>query len=258
MPSLHELQSAFAGALLHPDTTPTPSYVRADKLSRDQRLFIYRNHVFSSLTCALQEVYPVIERLVGKDFFRSVARGYIRQHPSSSGDLEQYGDCFATFLGGLEQIDDHAYLPDVAKLEWAYHRVYFAADAPALPVQTLATVDPDQQHRLRFGLHPASQLLQSPYPSLRIWQVNQKTYCGDQTVDLSIGGNHLLVLRPQLDPEIHHITGDEFTFLDSLSCNKNIADSHDLATGVNPKFDLTSCLQKFISNKTLVTFSLES
>ncbi|NOZ11265.1 MAG: hypothetical protein GXP09_09540 [Gammaproteobacteria bacterium] len=258
MPSLHELQSAFADALLNPDTTRTLSYVAQDKISRDQRLFIYRNHVFSSLTSALQEAYPTIERLVGEAFFRSAARAYIRQHPSTSGDLEQYGDRFADYLDSLKQVDEHAYLPDVARLEWAYHRVYFAADAPALSTESLAKVDPSQQHRLCFGLHPASQLLQSPYPSLRIWQVNQKAYCGDQTVDLSTGGNYLLVLRPQLDPEIHHINHDEYIFLHALSCDKNIADSHDLATNINPEFDLTSCLQKFISNKTLVTFSLEA
>ncbi len=258
MPSLHELQSAFADTLLNPDTTHTLSYVAQDKISRDQRLFIYRNHVFSSLTSALQGAYPVIERLVGAAFFRSVARGYIRLHPSTSGDLEQYGDSFAEYLSGLKQVDEHTYLPDVARLEWAYHRVYFAADVPALSLEMLAKVDPDQQHQLRFGLHPASQLLRSSYPSLRIWQVNQKTYSGDQTVDLSIGGNHLLVLRPQLDPQIHDITHDEFTFLESLACNKNIADSLDLVADVNPEFDLTSCLQKFISNKTLVIFSLEN
>ena len=36
-----------------------------------------------------------------------------------------------------------AYLPDVARLEWAYHRAYFADDVPSFDLTRLANIAPD-------------------------------------------------------------------------------------------------------------------
>ena len=62
------------------------------------------------------------------------------------------------------------YLPDVAKLEWAMDSVFHAADAVPLDLQALAAVPPEVFATLRFDLHPASRIVCSPYPILRIWR----------------------------------------------------------------------------------------
>ena len=68
----------------------------------------------------------MIHQLVGEEFFRLLAKRFIEQHPSHSGNLHRYGSEMAEFLMHFENTQHLAYLPDVARLEWAYHLAYFA------------------------------------------------------------------------------------------------------------------------------------
>ena len=72
-----------------------------------------------------------------------------------------------------------AYLPDVARLEWAWHRAFHAADRAPLALERLAAVPPERYGQVRFRLHPSAQFIASDYPLLRIWEVNQPAYAGE-------------------------------------------------------------------------------
>ena len=80
---------------------------------------VYRNNYRGNLHDALAGAYPVVEQLVGRDFFRRVTRKFIEQHPSISGNLHHYGAEMAGFVAAFEPAQGLAYLPDVAALEWA-------------------------------------------------------------------------------------------------------------------------------------------
>jgi len=54
----------------------------------DHMLNIHRNNWRSNLRAALRAGYPVIERLVGAEFFGYCADGYIDTQPSRSSNLE--------------------------------------------------------------------------------------------------------------------------------------------------------------------------
>ena len=182
MPSLPELQRAFAAAVYADDATgPSPrrAHVRHDRFPAARHLQVYRNNVFESLVGALKAVYPVVERLVGTGFFAYAADGYIRHHPPASGNLHDFGDSFAGFLAGFEPARALAYLPDVARLEWAWHRAFHAADRAPLALERLAAVPPERYGQVRFRLHPSAQFIASDYPLLRIWEVNQPAYAGE-------------------------------------------------------------------------------
>ena len=76
MLSLREAQTQFAAAVLD---------------GSDPVYAVYRNNVRTCLGRALADAYPVVERLVGEEFFRHTAYRYIAQHPSRSGDLNAFG-----------------------------------------------------------------------------------------------------------------------------------------------------------------------
>ena len=194
MPSLPELQRAFADGVLADDAAIV-QHLRAGRFPAERHLQVYRNNVFESLTGAFKAVYPAVERLVGTGFFAYAVDGYIRRHPPASGNLHDFGEDFAGFLAGFEPARALAYLPDVARLEWAWHRAFHAADGGPLALAALAAVAPEHYGELRFRLHPSAQLLASDYPILRIWQVNQPDHAGDATVDLAEGGGRLLGVR---------------------------------------------------------------
>ena len=257
MPKLRDLQLAFTQEVFEETGAGISQAIRANGLSGARRLQIYRNNMVSSLTGALQAVYPVIQRLVGEGFFAYAAHQYIHQHPSTSGNLHDFGCNFSEFLCTFEAVSTLTYLPDVAALEWAYHRVFHAAEHAPLDLTALAQIPQERHEELKFQLHPASRLLSSDYPILQIWQVNQDDYCGDQTVNLDQGGVDLLVIRrANLDIQMQILEAGEFTLLQTLATGHSFGDACEQALATQPDFDVPASFQKHVVQYTLVDFSL--
>ena len=256
-PSLRDLQSRFVDAIFAADQRSFDGAIRSNGLASAERLDIYRNNMLVGLSKALSSAYPVIERLVGADFFRYAAHRFIHQYPSRSGDLHNFGGEFADFLQSFEATAKLAYLPDVARLELAYHQVYSAADHSPLDTQALATVPPERYEELHFQLHPASRLIQSRFPLDAIWQVNQTDYQGDQTVDLNSGGVTLLVIRRDLEITINPLSQEEFAFLHALAKGNDFATACEQTLAVNADSDVAAIFQRHVAEHTLVAFSLD-
>src|SRR5215469_10515188 len=69
MASLRELQASITDALLGGDARAAAASVDGDGLAPDVRLDIYRHHVMTTLTAALEATFPVVCRLVDRRFF---------------------------------------------------------------------------------------------------------------------------------------------------------------------------------------------
>jgi hypothetical protein len=259
MPRLRELQLGFAAALLDGDTGGFDRHIHAAGLSGARRLQVYRNNIVLGLTGALEAVYPVVRRLVGEGFFQYAAAQYIACHPSRSGDLHEFGEHFPPFLQSFAPAADLVYLPDVARLEWAYHQVFHAARHPPLDLAMLAQAPAERQGALRFQLHPAARLLESAFPILRIWQVNQDDYSGDSTVDLTEGGVKLLAIRREnLDIEFQSLEDGEFSLLRALAEHCDFATACERALAAQPTLDLPVCFRRHVLQGALVAFELPS
>src|SRR6185295_19851202 len=83
VPSLREVESDLRLALLGGDDAPARAWIRGDGLAPAARLAIYRHHVVTTLTAALQAVFPVVCRLVDERFFAYATDRYIRVDPPS-------------------------------------------------------------------------------------------------------------------------------------------------------------------------------
>ena len=257
MARLRELQAEFARTVLDGVQTEFDRYILASGLSGERRLQVYRNNVLLSLTEALTAVYPVTQRLVGEGFFRYAAGRYIPQHPSTSGNLHDFGGRFPDFLATFEPAAELAYLPDVARLEWAYHSVFHAADHLPLDLAALAAIPAERHGELKFTLHPATRLLASPFPILRIWQVNQEDFAGDLTVDLAAGGVGLLIVRRQnLEIELQSLPVGEFTLLQALAEPQDFATACERALAAQADLDLPALFSRCVQQGILVDFSL--
>jgi len=181
-PSLYELQQAFI------DATVNAASPRSELDARG--LAVHRNNWRSNLRSALRATYPVVERLVGAEFFTYAANCFIDAHPSRSANLQDYGAEFAVFLHAFQPAQDLPYLTDVAKLERAIECATIEAD------------DVDAQY-----------LLHSSFPVLRIWQVNQPDWAGDDSVNLDEGADYLLIHRAGQDVSIEPIGRESFNAL---------------------------------------------
>jgi hypothetical protein len=216
MPPLRDIQEAFHASIFQNDTRLNNQITERNGLSGGTRLNIYRSSVLGIQTDALAAVYPVIQRLVGEPFFRTIGRDYLRKHPSPSGDLHQLGAQMSGFLAMLTAVSELPYLADVARLEWAWHRVFHAANDTDLDLQALANIPAEEQAGINFSLRNGAHLLESDYPVHRIWEVNQKEYTDDETIDLAEGGVHLLIWRNGFELRIDPLEKAESHFLHGI------------------------------------------
>jgi len=179
-PSLREIQQAFASSIFG------DGGAASELLETHERRFkVYRTSVLENYRQALASIFPVTSRLVGEQFFSQAATQFAHKNESTSGDLNEYGDAFPAFLEAYRPARDLEYLPDVARLEWRWHETFHASDQPALDLEKLATVRPDDYGRIIFDLQAGYRSLQTPYPVDRIWQVNQPEHADPELVHLA-------------------------------------------------------------------------
>ncbi len=252
---LRELQEQFAAGVLR-NAPAVLGHVAPGRFAPDRLLQVYRNNVIESLAGALAAVYPVIQRLVGEEFFRLLADAYTRQSPPRSGNLHDFGDDFDAFLAGFDPARELPYLPDVARLEWAWHRAFHAADSAPLPLDRLAAVPPERHGALRFRLHPSVRLLASDYPVLRIWQANQLDGDDVPPVNLADGGVRLLVWRHDLTVTVEDLGGGEYALLESFAAGRSLEAAADAALHAEPDLDLAAALQLHALRGAIVDFSI--
>ena len=288
MPSLRELQQAFAEAVLAPAGTPPafaitgpagasdgvePGRIAADAEPADaaDRVGIYRNAVFANYRNALRASLPVVLRLVGEPFFHAAVDAFVRAHPSVSGDLNVYGDLFGDFLAGYPHAADLPYLADVARLEWAVDEAQRAADvlpAPDKVLAALAATAPERLPALRLRLDPSCRLIASEYPVLHIWQANQARDVDqprrvdddaaspeedDDRVSLDEGGDLLVVRRGAEGVTLVRIGAGEHAFLAALAADAPLGVALDRALQADAAFDLGAALRSNIGTGTITT-----
>lgn len=250
-PSLQDIQLKFSDGIFDRGAEAVLRYIAGGKFSPDRHLQVYRNNVFASLTEALRAVYPVVECLVGENFFTFAAHQYIGQFPPRGGNLHDFGREFPDFLAAFEPAAHLVYLPDTGRLEWAYHEVYHAADAKPLSLESLASIPPAQYATLRFSLQPHARLIVSDYPILSIWQVNQPGYQGDDHVDLDKGGVRVQILRCNLEIVLYALDIGEYEFLKCFQEKATFTQACEAALAVEPDFDLTGVLQRHVRRGTI-------
>ncbi len=163
------------------------------------RLAIHRNNVIASLVDALADTFPVVQELVGSEFFRAMAAVFVRQAPPRSRILAQYGQEFPSFIDQFEPARSVPYLADMGRLEFARVRAYHAADGEAVESEALRLALPatDFIAQLRH-LSPASlSLVPSQFAIVSLWAAHQGQ--GDLTQIDPFEPQDALVLRDGLE-----------------------------------------------------------
>jgi len=222
MTALHEVQRRFRDAVLH--DASVPAEILGGRVTAAARLSIYHNNVFGNLTEALRLTYPAVQRLVGKAFFAAAASRFIAAHPPASPDLYEYGADFPAFLAGLETAATLAYLPDVARLEWAVCRALHTPLAPALDPTEIT--DPDQV----LAPHPTLALLDLPTPARAIWEAVLSEDADDRAaalsaIDPAAPGEPVAVLCPVGVPMVRVLSPAGFALAAALAGGARLSDA---------------------------------
>ena len=253
MKSLAELQQTFCDALRSPEPPP-PELL--DEILDDglalQRFNVYRNNFVVLNGDALGDMYPVVKRLVGEAAFRMLASAYVRRYPPMERTLLLYGEDFPGFLSAIPELSALPYLPDVARLEYAWTAAYHAEEADKLRESEVAAIDPEEFSRVGLVPHPSMHCLRSDYPLYRIWAANQSDDSAEQ-ISLDEGASNIIVIRPGVEVETREVCAGAVLFLTRLQAGDSIDDAYTCAAQENDSFDLGAFFAKHLFDGTFVS-----
>jgi hypothetical protein len=256
VPTLREVQRRFAAAVIGDDCEPVSAEVRACGTDARAKLRIYRRQWHATFARTLGLQFPVIERLVGGEYFERLSREFQTLHPSRSGDLQHIGAPFAAFLKQRFSGGPYEYFADVAELEWAIEESSIAPEAPAFDLQALSRVDPAHYTDLLFEFHPACRLVSSQYPVLDIWRANQSVCTAERIIALGSGATRVLVQRSGEAIMFHALSAPEFAFLAKLCQDCCLGTALETAHGVDAAFDSGAALRRCVALHALTAAKL--
>lgn len=242
--NLSKLQSAFITELLARSgesiLNSTESF-----FAPVEHLTIYKNNQMIGLTKALMETFHVCYKLVGRRSFEFIARHYIREHPSFTRNLNEYGATFSEFILNFEPAKELIYLSDVAKLEWNIHEVIIGSDDPEFCWQDLSSIPEHQQGSICFYRSDTSRLQASLYPIDLIFATNQSDYTGETLVELN-DPVFLYIGREDYDLKMQRLTEIEWKLLSILNKDHSLAELALENLIIENEIDLSSLLPSLI------------
>ncbi len=247
------LQSRFAQALLSPEAAAPAELLAWNGSDVAKRFAVYRNNVLASLIDVLRDKFPVVDALVGTDFFTGMARAYIMAEPPSSPILALYGDRFGDFIARFEPARELPYLPDVARLEEMRLRAYHAADAASLGPEDFAALSGGQLDEIIVRLHPSVGLMTSDFAVFSLWAAHSGLAdIGD--VDPLVPES-ALVARPRLDIETTQLGAGEFSFFTTLSSGLPLWRAVIAGQEAAENFDLARALHNLVVTGVVTSLS---
>ncbi len=192
----------------------------------DQQLAIYQNNVHSALQKSLAQIYPVCKKILGEKYFKQLASFYIKNYPSTNSDLNVYGDHFSDFIGMQnqlrEELKDFPYLSDLVKLEWFYHQIYYTTQISVFDFLAYSQLSEQQQAQSVFQLVPCFRFMNSDYPVISIWQLNQDELNTQQTVNSK--PEKYCIFRNNNQIELIPIDTTMYTLLSNIKGGKTLAE----------------------------------
>lgn len=235
-------QRSFSAALLDPDAICPRGLVTWNGSDPAARFGVHRNNVVSSLIGALADTFPVVQELVGVDFFRAMAARFVRHSPPRSRVLASYGADFPAFIDAFEPAQAVPYLADVARLEVARVHAYHAADATPVGREAIerAAASGERGGELRLALHPSVSVVRSRHAIVSIWAAHQGE--GDLGQIDPDHAESALVVRSGLDVLVLTLAPAVARFATAIIQGQGLADAAQRATNGASDFDLSAAL----------------
>ncbi len=214
------------------------------RLPADKRLFLHLNTVTHALTGVLREAYPATARQLGAERFEAQAKAFLRAEPPSAAVLSRYGAGFERFLAAASRLPEGT--AALARLDWAAHEAYFAADAAVLAAAELAALPEAAHAGLRLPLVPSARLL--PLPAPAAW-ARWSALSGEAVVVLPGAGPEgrgaagaAVWRRPDLRVATLPLSGAELLCLAALEAGEPLLAAAEAAAPAAEPLDLAALL----------------
>ena len=198
---------------------------------------VYRNSWRRAAIEALEANFPAVVRLVGADWFRSLAAHFAERSPPDRPVLAEYGRKLPDFLADLPSTAHLPWLADVARLDRTWAAARDAADARAIGATDLAGLPPSALADLRLRPHPAARWRWfDAMPVASIWLASRDPdqAAGDEALAaLTWQAEGLLLVRPADAVEAIRIDRAAIALLDATATGATLADAMAAAAAID-------------------------
>ena len=144
---LQRLQRDMQRAIMA--AAPPPAAVRGrDAEDRALRFGIYTSAYRLRLQEALAHNFPMLCAHLGDAAFGALANAHLDAHPSTQPSIRMFGEALAHWLERHEPAAP--WLAELAHFEWTLGCAFDVPDDPALNLDALAHIEPNQWARLQF------------------------------------------------------------------------------------------------------------
>jgi hypothetical protein len=245
-------QQAFAKALLSEADASMESIVAQPGFA------VYRNTVAKGCVDALEANFPTVVRLVGGEWFHSVALAFALAQPPHDSRLLGYGDDgFPAFLREVPTAAGLPWLADVARLDALWRACHAAADARVLDADSLAGLAPEVLGACVLRPHPAARW---PWfddqPIASIWWHNRGG--GNAAPEPAWQGEGLLFTRPDGAVRWQMLSRASCAFLDACDQGCALGEAAQRCLEQDAHTDLAALLQQLLQAGAFTTTHLES
>ncbi|WP_417493825.1 DNA-binding domain-containing protein [Maricaulis sp.] len=238
----------FAAAIRSGD--PAAIEARLTTPSALRRMAVYRNNIVHGISEALRAAYPAVARLVGTEFFASMARAFWEVSPPVEPSLSLYGAGFADFIAGYAPAEALVYLPDIARLDRAWLEAHHASDLPALGPGQIAGLPPQDLPQLAPGLHPSVSLWSSSWPVYEVWRSNREGAEPVQTM-LTPDPEFALVWRHGGVVRYRALTPGENAFFNALAQGQSLESAAESLLSLDPAGDAAALFGEALTHSIL-------
>lgn len=237
----------MADALLNHSNQGLAAIFAHDEEDLQARIAVYRNNVFFSLSRALSDLFPVINQLVGEEFFLALAKRYIREYPPESAAMVFFGADFPEFVSQDKACVTLPYLADVAQFELAKQHCYHAEDAKALSPKAMHELGAEKLVAGVLKLHPSLRIVDSKTASRSIWQAHQIDEPKFDEIDVGKAEQSILV-RPEYEVLVCRADTALLLLVSEIEQGAVLATAIDTTLEEYPDFDLASAMAMGFSN----------
>ena len=215
-------------------------------------LAIYQNNLLATASRALKITYPVIDKLLGDEALRLLARQLLKKTPPASGDWADWGEDLNELLIASPLTDEYPFLPDIATLEWLLHQASRAPET-AFKSETLSLLVGTPLETLMIQMAASVQLIESDYPIDIIWRAHQETH-GQFSLDTNHlaeelnrhqGPCRLLIYQQHKQPHMQRISATEYKWIRDIFEDHNLDELLDR----HPNFEFSHWLSTALENQ---------
>lgn len=243
MPDDGRFHRAFAEALKGDFSALSPWL---DGPGGELRFSVYRNTVAKGLADALAAQFPTVAKVAGEAWMCEAGLRFARRHPPTSASLLAYGQAFPAWLETYRGAEDAPWLADLARLDEAWRRSFFAPDLAPLPADAVAQLQPSQFAGVAVELHPACVFLEfaDAVPSLWLALQGQADL---RRLELAATPEALVFVRPDLEVAPIVLSPGGHAFLTACAGRRSLADAAAAALAREPGLDLTGLFSALIA-----------